>query len=214
MNIPDGVACVHRACLSHKTYPCPFCGRIDGRALTHVEKIAKAAMESVGLQLEEKWFPACVKAIDPLVLNARVVDPIYRRMLTFDTSLINTEEEAKRLAAFTMTEDDLRFEIPRTEPRPWLTMFPGPKRRNWLKIIGATLWAPFHFFAEALQVLLKDIPEFDRQISAAFQIPPTLLGLPVYVASSKREEQERRNRYWKTVIMPRLREYLKEQKDG
>ena len=233
MNIPDGVACVHRSCLSHKTYPCPFCGRIDGRALTHVEKIAKAAMESLDMTVEEAWFEDCVKAIDPLVLNARVVDPIYRRMLTFDTSLINTEEEAKRLAALLMTEDDLRFEIPKTEPRPWISITDAVKnperhtsdggflvaqgfsmKRNWLTIIWSYLMVPVHFMTGLLKGLQNDISEFDRQISAEFQIPPTLAGLPVYVASSKREEQERKDHYWKTVIMPRLREYLKEQKDG
>jgi len=175
MNIPDGVACVHRACLSHKTYPCPFCGRIAGRALTHVEKIAKAAMESFGLQLEEAWFPACVKAIEPFVMDARVVEPIHRRFLTFDTSLMNTEEEAKRLAALLMTEDDLRFEIPKTEPRPWISITDAVKnperhtsdggfmmmtpweiqlnRPRWCRIISAVLWAPFRFVAEVLNGL-------------------------------------------------------------
>ena len=175
MNIHDGVACVHRACLSHKTYPCPFCGRIAGRALTHVEKIAKAAMESFGLQLEEAWFPACVKAIEPFVMDARVVEPIHRRFLTFDTSLMNTEEEAKRLGEVlsrdmsgiaSASANSSRPITLKIEPRQWLQMPSDyPKRVNWLKVISAVLWAPFRFVAE----VFKGIDSLERDIGTGLK---------------------------------------------
>ena len=180
MNLPDGVACVHRACLSHKTFPCPFCGRIAGRALTHSERIAKAAMKALDMPLEEAWFQDCVKAIEPLVLDARVVGPIHRRRVTLQ--------------------------------RPWLVMslaHVDPWYRDVMKLPKA-IWSVLNALRHVVIDVLNGWRYFDRQIAEALQIHPTLLGLPVYVASSKREEQERKDHYWKTVIMPRLREYLKE----
>ena len=169
MNIPDGVACVHRACLSHKTYPCPFCGRIAGRALTHVEKIAKAAMKALDMPVEEALFKDCVKAVKPIV-QAAVAGGIrsYNEPHTLDWRpedclvKIDTKMEARLFSDAAIAE----------EQRPWISIADAVKnterhtsdggfmmmppwerqlnRPRWCRIISAVLWAPFRFFAEVL----------------------------------------------------------------
>jgi len=218
MNLPDGTACVHRACLSHKMYPCPFCGRIAGRALTASEKIAKALMDDsrndVRIRSESEWFAYVVELITPIVeiSAAGEVRFVYEGTLE---PLINTNEEAKRLAA--VIQDDFPIELPMSEPRPWLQMpssIVDPWDRDTIRRLPKAIWDVVASLGGLLRDVWKtwrdDVCAFDRDMKIASTLPNTLLGLPVYVASSKREKQERRDHYWKTVIGPRLREYLKE----
>jgi len=139
MNLPDGVACGHRACLSHKTYPCPFCGRIAGRELTTSERVAKAVLDTFpgsGGRTEEEWFAACVELITPIVDGADAEQGI-------DVSGFSSSA-AKRSVPIT-----LKIE-PRIEPRPWLCM---PARKNYLKAAWECIKFPFRLVANFLTAM-------------------------------------------------------------
>ena len=213
----DGEACGHRACLSHKTYPCPFCGRIAGRALTHSERIAQIVMkefDSGEMRSSEEWFQRFVELITPIVNGPSIRRVVYAEA---PSMMIDTEGEAKRLAAFLATEADLRFEIPKTEPRPWLQMPWEPYEPWYLESLGTirrlpkAIWAVLkalrHGVIDVLYGWREDCMAFDQQIKSVVGIPKTLLGLPVYTASSCRAAQEKRDHDWKTVYGPRLREW-------
>ena len=221
VDIKDGTACVHRACLSHKTYPCPFCGRIAGRELTHSEKIVDALMKHFtstegGTWSDEEWFEEALEVVKPIVEEAFTGGVMVSPETEFP---INTEQEAKRCMEAAIA-DDFRFNHRRGEARPWVTLATSEqiskakKRVNWLKVIWSCLTAPFIFSRQLLRDWKTYISALDRDLAAMFRVSKTLLGLPVYAASSKREAQERRDHYWATKIMPRLREYLKEHGEG
>jgi len=169
IDIPDGTACGHRACLSHKTYPCPFCGRIAGRALTTSERIAVELEKYLATDTQclsnEDFFAQMVEVIDP-ILDFRSV-----RHISFaqsDTSLINTEEEAKRLCEVAIADDlgtdmsgfsssaakrsvpiTLKIE-PHIEPRHWLCI---PARKNYLKAAWECIKFPFRLVANFLTAM-------------------------------------------------------------
>jgi len=150
VDIPDGTACGHRACLSHKTYPCPFCGRIAGRALTTSERVAVELEKYLATDTQclsnEDFFAQMVEVIDPILDFRSVSRVVY---VQDAMSLINTEEEAKRLAEAMMV-DAFRHEIPMGEPRPWLCI---PARKNYLKAAWECIKFPFRLVANFLTAM-------------------------------------------------------------
>ena len=224
VDIKDGTACVHRACLSHKTYPCPFCGRIAGRALTTSEKIVNAMMKHFasadgGSWTDKEWFEEALEVITPILDFRSVRHIVYAES---DTSLINTEEEAKRTAGFAISDDlfagtEFSFVDAMKNPERHTNdggfLIPGdvlhapiytPLWPNW---VGRLLLRWFRIRDKSKDTTMQK--EFYKaDVAAAFHVPTTLLGLPVFT-----REQQRKDHFWKTKIMPRLREYLKEHQD-
>ena len=153
IDIPDGTACGHRACLSHKTYPCPFCGRIAGKALTHSEKIVNAMMKHFasdegGSWTDKEWFEEAIELIIPIVEIAAAAEVRYVYSNIGD-AMISTTEESKRCMAAAIA-DDHRVYIANVEPRPWLCV---PARNSYLKEAWECLKAPFIWIGEVLTAM-------------------------------------------------------------
>jgi len=165
VNLPDGTACGHRACLSHKTYPCPFCGRIAGRALTTSERVAKAIeKEFCDPSMDgprEEYFAAVVELIDPIVIESQGYVPIPRMFLRCDTSLLTTEEEAKRLgeeiAADLGTDVSGFSSSVAKSSRPITLIIEEPRRipvrKNYLKAAWECVKFPFRLVANFLTAM-------------------------------------------------------------